>query len=364
MRIVTYQFPIAANELCELAEMMRRRDILTPGFDVKDDDAYDPMTYLLQKDVHDTNTLLLADRNLMTRWVNLGRSCQITEEHRVAAATLAFCQCCGILIEPNIALYEVAAESGNEAANSEEAVFRVVDNTSPRVWTDIAFGQYESCPASLAENKNPFPRRQVDFCTPLKVWRRNYVLTLKIAALSLKGGQSHRLVEELFDWMYSEYLFLAPATILALCYFSPNSPKKGLLKQLQSSDRERALSGIRNATWDLTLVHQWLKMVGGHAQSKTLNLLGSLDRKLHTVARNILAFTDSDETVEGRLREIFQGLWSNDTSTRLYRKVRAYYRDNENLSRLCNRIDAQPSLDKLITDGEQEIREWHPGNSV
>ena len=231
--------------MLELAEMMRNRDTLTPGFDVKHHDPYDPMTYLLQKDVHDTNTILLADRNLLTRWINFGRSCQVTEEHRFAAATLAFCQCCGILIEPNIALHEVAAEFGNEAASTEEAAFRAIDNTNPRVLADIAFSRYVNCPTSLAENENQFPRKQVEFCTPLNVWRRNYVLALKIAALSLKGGQSYKLVEELFDWMYSEYLFLAPATILALCYFSPNSPKKGLLKQLQSNDRERALSGIR-----------------------------------------------------------------------------------------------------------------------
>jgi hypothetical protein len=91
---------------------------------------------------------------------------------------------------------------------------------------------------------------------PLRMWRRNYVLALKVAALALDGGQTETLVEKLFDLMYSQYVFLAPSTVLALCYFSPNSPKKGLFKQIRSRDRERAIAGIKNATWDLTLIHQ------------------------------------------------------------------------------------------------------------
>lgn len=364
MKIVSYQFPIATGELYQIADMMRGRDVLTPGFDSKDGDVYDPRTYLIQKDAHDTDTRLVADRNLLTRWVNLGRSCQITDEHKIAAATLAFCQCCGILIEPNIALYEVAAESGNQVANHEEAVFRVVDNTNPRVWAEIALGRNGTCTAPLAKIENLYPRIQVDYSTPLRVWRRNYVLALKVATLALQGGRSHILAEKLFEWMYSQYLFLAPATILALCYFSPSGPKKGLFKQIQSNHRERALSGIRNATWDLTLVHQWLQMVDGQGASNTLNLLGSLDRKLHTVARSIITFTDSDEVVEAKGRELFENLRGTETRTRLHSKIREYCQDAENPSRVSNRTDDQPSIDELIADGEQKIREWHPADSV
>lgn len=364
MKIVSYQFPIAIDALLQIADMMRGRDVLTPGFDSKNADVYDPLTYLIQKDTHDTNTRLVVDRNLLTRWVRLGRSCQITDELRIAAATLAFCQCCGILTEPNIALYEVAAESGNEAANYEEAVFRAVDNANPRIWAEIALGHSCCASASLDKAENLSPRKHIDFTTPLKVWRRNYVLALKVAALALAGGRSQILAEKLFDWMYSQYVFLAPATILALCYFSPNGPKKGLFKQIRSSDRERALDGIRNATWDLTLVHEWLKMVDGQRTSNTLNLLGSLDRKLHTVARSIITFTDSDEVVKARGRELFSTLWGTEASTRLYVKIRKYYQDADNPSRVANRTNDQPSIDTLIVRGEQEIREWHPVDNV
>lgn len=82
----------------------------------------------------------------------------------------------------------------------------MIDNTNPRVWADVAFGRYENGPVPL-DIKTKIVKKQFNFCTPLKVWRCNYVLALKIAALSLDGGKSHKLIEELFEWMYSEYIF-------------------------------------------------------------------------------------------------------------------------------------------------------------
>ncbi|MDU9050273.1 MAG: hypothetical protein Q3M30_15620 [Candidatus Electrothrix sp. Rat3] len=358
--ILLKNLPITIDELLGLAKMMRSHDILTASFDMEQEDPYVPETYRLQKAVHDTKTILVADRNLMTRWVNLVKSCRITEKHRVAAATLAFCQCSGILIDPAIALYELAATSGNEKAIAEENIFRLVDNTNPRVLTDIALGYHEGSPSFLTEQGHNFKKKQIDFCVSLQDWQRIYVVVLKIAALSLRGGKSHKVVIDLFDWMYSDYLFLATATMLGLCYFSPNSPKKGLLKQLRSNDRELALAGIRNATWDMTLIHKWLQMARRQPENNTLNLLGSFDKKMHAIVRNILVFPNSDEASEAKWHDILLEFWKSDKGAYLYRKTRKYFRDAENPSRLCNKNDTQFSFDKLISDGERAIREWHP----
>jgi hypothetical protein len=357
MKIVNYTFPILATELLSLGEMMRSRDVLTPGFDKQEGDAYHPMIYVREKELHLTQTQLLVDRNLMTRWVSLGKSCIASHEHRLAAATLAFCQCCDILIEPNIALYELAANQGNQAAHEEETAFRIVDNTAPQLWVDIALGRVTQLNL-LSQSETGRKNAEIDYCTPLKVWRRFYVLALKVAALSLQSGPAHILLERLFEWMHAEYLFLAPGTIMALCYFAPNSPKKGLLKQIRSADRDNALSGIKNATWDLTLVSEWIKMVHRQRESNTLALLGSLDTKLHTVARNILAFSDSDEVIAAKSRQMVDSLWGSDMGERLHSQLREYERDADNPARRANQLNAQPSLERLIDEGEQEIRSW------
>ena len=335
MKIVSYQFPIAADELLQIADMLRHRDVLTPGFDTAHADIYDPVTYLVQKDSHNTDTRLLADRNLLTRWVNLTKAVSITDEVRVAAAVLAFCQCCGIMVGPNIALYEVAAELGNDTANYEETSFRIVDNANPCDLSKIALGHFDGAAGAFTALENLPQKKGIDFSTPLRVWRRNYVLALKAATLALDGGRTETLAERLFDWMYSQYVFLAPSTVLALCYFSPNGPKKGLFKQIRSKDRERDIAGIKNSTWDLTLIHQWLGMVRGQRTDNTINLLGSLDRKLHTVARSIIAFTDSDEAVEAWRRRLFDSLWGIKADTRLYSKILQYYIDTDNPARLA-----------------------------
>jgi hypothetical protein len=105
-------------------------------------------------------------------------------------------------------------------------------------------------------------------------------------------------------------------------------------------------------------------MVHGQQTSNAINLLGSLDRRLHTIARNILVFTDSDEVVEATRREMFNNLWGIRPNTRLYSKVLKYYKDSENPARLANRVNDQVPIDDLILKGEQEIRKWHPSNRI
>jgi hypothetical protein len=360
MELIVHRPPIPIDDLYKIAGILRNRDVFTPGFDQLDGDAYDPKTYFTQKEANNTKTVLLADRNLFTRWVDLGKSCRITDEHRIAAATLCFCQCCEILIEPNIALYEVAADSGNVIANQEESIFKAVDNSNPKILADFALNRNTKYSEPIANANKLFPEKSINFRTSLRMWNRNYVLALKTASFALQGGKSHKLIERLFEWMHTQFLFLAPGTLLALYYFSPGGPKRGLFKQIQSKDRERALSGIKNAAWDMTLVHQWFKMVNDQNSNNTLNLLGSLDKKLNKIARGIFSFTDSEKVAESRRLELFENIWGNETSKKLYQKIHNYYKNSDDPNRLCNRIDEQPSIDELIAIGEQEIREWTP----
>jgi hypothetical protein len=97
-------------------------------------------------------------------------------------------------------------------------------------------------------------------------------------------------------------------------------------------------------------------MVHGQLTNNTINLFGSLDKKLHTVARSMLAFTDSDKAVEAWRCRLFDSLWGIKTDTRLYSEILQHYKDTENPARLANRVHDQRSIDELILEGEQEIR--------
>ncbi len=149
-------------------------------------DVYDPLTYIQQRLTSGTETILLADRNIFTRWLALMNGAAAGPEHRIVAAVTAFAQRGDIIIEPSLALYEAAATAGRDAANKELRQFRIADNLEPVYWADVALSRA----ATLSPTRQPTPPRvgQVDFEMPLRSWRRNYVLSLKMAELALRGA--------------------------------------------------------------------------------------------------------------------------------------------------------------------------------
>lgn len=161
------------------------------------------------------------------------------------------------------------------------------------------------------------PKEEVDFTMALRVWRASYTAVLKIAALELATCKAERKFVNLLEWMEQDFLFIGPAVLLANRYLAPNSPRKGLLKSLRSPDRKRALVGIQNAAWDLALVSEWAKNARRQADEKSLWILASLDRSVHSIARNFVGAADSDEDVHRLLREEFTSHWGESSGGRL-----------------------------------------------
>jgi hypothetical protein len=199
------------TDLQAVADILRNKDIFAPSFIETEFDVYDPLTYSRQKLHHRTETILLPDRNVVTRWLALLRGAPAELEHRVVAAVMAFSQCAGINIEPNIALYEAAANAGNEAANKELHWFRIADNLHPSLWADIALERTPNLQI-LSENLPHIPAKYVNFEMPIRRWRRNYIIALKIAELELRGGKSEERMAELLRWMYEDFLIRRPRT--------------------------------------------------------------------------------------------------------------------------------------------------------
>lgn len=81
--------------------------------------------------------------------------------------------------------------------------------------------------------------------------------------------------------------FRNPALILGIYYLTPKAQRSGLLKNLRSHRREKAL-GIRNAAWDITFLSEWILPISRQNSENTLTILCSLDRNLIRLA-NMLA---------------------------------------------------------------------------
>ena len=101
-----YYLPVVEEDLREIVELLRSHEAFAPSFvPLENQDIYQPLTYRRQRSHHNTPTILLADRNVFTRWLGLLNQAKPTIQHRVSAAVMACAQCSNMLIEPNLALY-------------------------------------------------------------------------------------------------------------------------------------------------------------------------------------------------------------------------------------------------------------------
>jgi hypothetical protein len=96
--LVIHKLPLDQRDVEAIAVLLRGRDVFTPSFITTGTDVYDPLTYAQQRVISGTRTILLADRNVFTRWLALLNGIVAEAEHQVVAAVMAFAQCAGILI--------------------------------------------------------------------------------------------------------------------------------------------------------------------------------------------------------------------------------------------------------------------------
>lgn len=359
-----FSFAINREDLRDIALMLAQNQLFIPSFVVDQTDIYDPITYLHEYINFGTQTTLIADRNLVTRWITLiqnksqEKNIKIDHQYRLAAAIIAFAQCSNILIEPNIALYEFAMTAGNNEANKELKLFRIADNIHPQNWTDLALGRSNMLVYESPQLPDEYLNQKVDFTMPLKSWRRNYVLVLKIAELELKGDVPKNNIFKIIKWMYEDFLFGARALELANYYFTPGMPRKKLLKNLRSSDRQKALKGIKNATWDLTLLSEWFNRIEENRHNNIISLLCSFDKKMRELA--LISITSSQDKLDKSeiYFQHFKMFWQEDTARKISIMYEDYIENLNHSSRKLNEYNYGSKIEKFITEGQRFILDW------
>jgi hypothetical protein len=186
-------------------------------------------------------TLLLPDRNVVTRMARIAREGSLGRDDaptRLAVDLMAFCQTTNILIEPGLAFHELAQAMGDEVANEELRWFRVADQGRATAWIDLATGNSNDLPELDAG-----PSEGVRFADPPHRWRCNHAAMLKAASLELDAGLSPlRRFEALIEWMVADFILAGPAAVLCMLFLSPSGERGGLVKGLRSPDRSRALA--------------------------------------------------------------------------------------------------------------------------
>jgi hypothetical protein len=324
--------PIDERDLATLEDYLRDADVFTTSFNELGDTVYKAGTYLAENLLHETKIIFLLDRNVFTRLIAIARArrSELDDAHRVAAAVLSFAQTVDGLVEPCMALHEYAFECGDEPATEELLLFRILDNTHPQLLANIALGREILDIRGLVGP--PSEGHVKGLSRTLWRWNAHYLTTLKIAEIELKGASPQKKLLEFIDWMGKDFLFSAPSLLLAMHYLAPKGPKKRLMKALRSRDRNRALAGVRNAAWDLTLVSEWVHRLRTQAEEHCLWVLVSQDRGLHRLARSLLVSQSisSDE----HLRYMFCELWGMPLGCHLCEKYREWIESRKNMNTL------------------------------
>ncbi|MDO8073793.1 hypothetical protein O3299_19850 [Janthinobacterium sp. SUN176] len=355
------EFPY--SQLREIATLLEEADIFVPGYIPPEVGLYEVDGFIHRAWVDSFETILLPDRNIVSRLAQAAKGEQLngtdSAQRKTCAAILAFSQCLDITIEPSIAFHELAPNQGNTAAHDELAWFRVADNGKPQEWVDVALGladQVRTVGIPVPNSVGP-----IDLAKPLSRWRRNYAVLLKIAKLELTQGLSpvDRALA-LFQWMHSDFIMAGPAAILACVYFAPlNPPRQGLLKSLRSTNREKALAGIRNAAWDITHISDFVKRINeAPIEGNTQFIFTTLDEGLRTIARLVVEENPDDSPSEG-LASSLKRWWPDKNAKRVADTLHGYLNRNRP-SDWWEPYKGRDYVGELIDQGEREILAYRP----
>jgi len=239
-----------------------------------------------------SNFTAILDRNIYTRILAVFRGQEIgihaINDHRWAAAVMAFCQIADITFQYASSLQEYASIKGGEAAVADLRSFHKADNCDPSAWLDFAVGRTSTLDVSsvqdLEEPENiPSP---ADFERPIYEFRVNYIFALKIVTLSFQNAAPERLMVNFLDWMEDEFVMGAGATHFANLLFSP-ARMKGMLKK-------RSLRDVQNIAWDFATLQNWRRCALAGAEKSEPVILITRDKVLKYMTQRLVA-SDFDE---------------------------------------------------------------------
>lgn len=306
-------FPVSAYP--DVCAVLQSADCCVAGYHPPQVGFFDLGGQLYQKNMLGMQTVLLPDRGVVSRCAQLARGHRVTTDQqlRYAAALLVFCRCADILIEPSVAFHELAHKQSNEVAWDELGWFRTADNACCDDLIEVALGRKDK----LSEQHSPRPVSRTDLAGPLKRWRRNYILALKIAELECTQLRPLERVKALLEWMETDFIFGGPAALLGCLYLAPNSPPRaGLFKQLRSANRVAALDGVRNMAWDLTHLSDFVLRVNeANSEERKRYIFASFDNNFRNIVRVCMLASYNQE--EQLLEEKLAQWWPEDDAAKI-----------------------------------------------
>lgn len=304
-------FPV--EDVRSIAHRISTSSTLIPGF-IPPDIGFLTLEALVYAAYIDrTSTVILPDRNIVSRMARAARegvAHPVDGPTQAAIDVMALAQAMDFDIEPSIAFHELAQCDGNLAANEELRWFRAADHGQAFAWIDLALGR-----SNRITTIELGPPTTDDLAAPIHRYRCNYAAALQVAALELDNSRSPlERAESLLEWMVSDFIVAGPAAIFAAMFLSPRASRAGMIKQLKSPDRTRALAGIRNAAWDITHLSDFVRRAKTADYEKQRYIFATADQALAQLAQLLFVDADSLDGFEQQLATAIMPWWGRDAA--------------------------------------------------
>lgn len=353
--IYTIETGIDPTYYCSVEAIVRQNDSLlsSPSTII---DSYSLDEYIIRGRNATLNVLI--DNNILTRLIDLAKGKEIEcndKSHRDCCALISFFMLGHFQLEPNIAIYERASKLGHLKALDDYQFFTIANHIHPMVYTEIALGlkskvSYDQIDYTKSIIKVNEPKES-NFCKGLNIWKLNYLYILKAVILLKSDHESDKKVEYFLDWVIRDCLAIAGSIIFTLCLFSPRKSKlPTMIKNINSTNKNKLLDGIKNTAWDLTYLAEWSKHCKNQDEN-TIWFLCSNDKLLKLIAENI--FLKHDQEQQSATKALIYDYWSRH-GDRVYE---TYLKFEEKISfdksdRLVNTENFYPKLDNIIQNLE------------
>jgi hypothetical protein len=352
-QLFMFNFPVPDSDIQKLSEFLRSCDPIVSIWSREKFDPYDLMAYMKERHVHNNKFIALTDLNIASNGARIAEGKPTTDTIRQTAGLIAFMSLAGTIFDVGLAHIEQGQHRDRNDLNNHADLFNIADNLHPQILVDIALGRLDTVPE--AEKPASTRKMPVPSCTPHVNVEMQYIGLLKICELYLSGKSSLTEYKVLMDWMWSDFMFSAPLFLFAGIFFS-HKPHKGMLKGIGSKDPERILRGVRNATWDLSLLHLFASRVTDPDPNSDLWILCSLDKGLRAIANfMILTGNLTPEACHKQRIQFLAEYWSDKDAVDICTYFDALQADTKNPKRRRNQIQEQREFLALAPYLEKEI---------
>lgn len=346
-------FPL--TDLRKISQNLFDKDVFLPAYIAPEIGLYAIEGFFYGADVEKLSYRIFPDRNLISRIVSIARGKPTNEHSKLAANVMAFAQCLDIQFEPSISFHEYANSAGNDSAIDDLVYFRLADKPAPSIWIDLALGRKDTHLFDTRLNVSP----TFNLSRPLTRWTRNYIACLKIAELELNGDAPITKMLKLLEWMFNDFILAGPAMCFAALYFSDQFPRGGMLKSLRSQDRQKAQSGVKNATWDITYLSECVRKANDPSNLNMRFIFATNDTALKRVGE--LIFTSTEKGIfEDETTSLLSKWWGRKDAEIITKQINLLYKNTSSPLRRFNQNQNSDFVTSMIMHGESALISFKP----